>query len=194
MRGWTAVVFGLLLTGAIVLVALKGGRTAPQPAAAPIADGGAVDAAAIAELRDPVTTSDAGELDPPPPSSGVDAGGTLLLSGEVPPELPADAPKEVTFGCILVQYRGAQGALQPPGSTRSRDEALGLAKQLAGEARTDFKAAVAKGDKGSAENMGKIRRGFLEAAPEYVLFSLAKGGVSEPVDTPRGFWIVQRIE
>ena len=194
MRGWTAVVFGALMVGAVVLVALKGGRTAPQPAAPTAADAGVVDAA-VAELRDPVTTSDAGELpDPPLPSSGVDAGGTLLITGEVPPELPADAPKEVTWGCILVQYRGAQGALQPPGSTRSRDEALGLAKQLAGEARTDFKAAVAKGDKGSADNMGKIRRGFLEAAPEYVLFSLAKGAVSDPVDTPRGFWIVQRIE
>ena len=39
-----------------------------------------------------------------------------------------------------------------------------------------------------------IPRGVLESAPEYVLFSLPKGGVSEPVDTPRGYWIVQRIE
>ena len=30
-------------------------------------------------------------------------------------------------------------------------------------------------------------RGMLEPAPEYVLFSLPKDGVSEPVDTPRGF-------
>ena len=62
-------------------------------------------------------------------------------------------------------------------------------------AKTDFKAAVGKGDKpGSMDNAGRIPRGVLEAAPEYVLFSLPKGGVSEPVDTPRGYWIVQRIE
>ena len=42
--------------------------------------------------------------------------------------------------------------------------------------------------------MGKISRGFLEPAPEFVLFSLAKDGVSDPVDTPRGFWIVKRNE
>jgi len=77
---------------------------------------------------------------------------------------------------------------------RTRDEALTLAKQIAEEAKTDFKAALAKGDKGSMENAGRIQRGFLEPAPEYVLFSLPKGGVSDPVDTPRGFWIVHRIE
>jgi hypothetical protein len=27
-----------------------------------------------------------------------------------------------------------------------------------------------------------------------VLFSLATGAVSDPVETPRGFWIMQRIE
>ena len=47
------------------------------------------------------------------------------------------------------------------------------------------------GMKGTA---GRIPRGMLEPAPEYVLFSLPKDGVSEPVDTPRGFWIVHRIE
>jgi len=27
-----------------------------------------------------------------------------------------------------------------------------------------------------------------------VLFTLPKNGVSDPVDTPRGFWIARRIE
>ncbi|HVY47897.1 MAG TPA: peptidylprolyl isomerase, partial [Minicystis sp.] len=125
-----------------------------------------------------------------PLGSATDAG-TTLLTGEAPPPLPADAPKSVTFGVILVQYRGAQGA---PPNARSRDAALELAKQIAADAKQDFKAAVAKGDKGSAENMGKMTRGFLEPAPEYVLFSLKKDDVSDPVDTPRGFWIVKRIE
>jgi parvulin-like peptidyl-prolyl isomerase len=78
---------------------------------------------------------------------------------------------------------------------RSKEAALELAKQLAELGKTDFKSAVGKGDKpGSMENAGRIPRGVLEPAPEYVLFSLAKGGVSEPVDTPRGYWIVQRVE
>src|SRR5262249_12647406 len=121
--------------------------------------------------------------------------GRTLLSGEAPPGLSADAPKSVIFGVILVKYKGAQAA---PANARSREEALALAKQLAAEAKTDFKAAVAKavanGDKESMENAGRMPRGMLEPAPEYVLFSLPKDGVSDPVDTPRGFWIVKRIE
>ena len=97
----------------------------------------------------------------------------------------------MVFGVILLQYKGAQGA--PPGA-RSREAALELARQIAPDAKADFKAALAKGDKGSLENAGRMPRGMLEPAPEYVLFSLPKDGVSEPVDTPRGFWIVRRIE
>ena len=44
------------------------------------------------------------------------------------------------------------------------------------------------------ENAGRMPRGMLEPAPEFVLFSLPKDGVSDPVDTPRGYWIVRRIE
>ena len=95
------------------------------------------------------------------------------------------------FGVILVTYKGAQGA---PPNARSREAALELAKQIAVDAKQDFKAAVGKGDKGSDANMGRMPRGVLEPAPEYVLFSLPKDGVSDPVDTPRGFWIVHRIE
>lgn len=170
-------------------VLLEGGdRAAPEPAA----DAGVE--AAPAASGDPAA-SDAGEApDGEPGSAGdgpkVDAGGTLL-SGEVAPALGPDAPKTVVFGVILIQYKGAQAAAP---NTRSREDALKLAKELAAEAKTDFKAAVAKGDKGSMENAGKLARGFIEPAPEYVLFTLPKGEVSEPVDTPRGFWIVQRIE
>ncbi len=119
-----------------------------------------------------------------------DAGATLIDGAPAPP-LAADAPKSVVFGVILVQYKGAQAA---PANARSHEAALELAKQLAADAKTDFKAALAKGDKGSLENAGRMPRGMLEPAPEYVLFSLPKDGVSEPVDTPRGFWIVRRIE
>jgi hypothetical protein len=117
--------------------------------------------------------------------------GALLLDGSAPSGLTGEAPKSVVFGVILVQYKGAQMA---PGITRTREQALALAQQLAEEGKTNFKAAVAKGDPGSMENAGRMPRGMLEPAPEFVLFSLPKDGVSEPVDTPRGFWIVHRIE
>jgi hypothetical protein len=38
-------------------------------------------------------------------------------------------------------------------------------------------------------------RGVLEPGVEYVLFTLKKGEVyGEPIDTPRGYWILRRSE
>jgi hypothetical protein len=197
MHKWTAAVFAALLVGAVVLVVTSGGRREPPTKPVASKDAG-VDAAAASHPSPSGSSapSDAGAPDAdvgpevPADEPAVDAGGALL-NGEAPPPLAADAPKQVAFGVILVVYRGAQGA---PPTARTREQALELAKQIAADAKTDFKAAVAKGDKGSSDNMGHIGRGYLEPAPEFVLFSLGKGEVSEPVDTPRGFWIIRRIE
>jgi parvulin-like peptidyl-prolyl isomerase len=191
MRTWSAIVMGILLAGAIALVVWKGGPPKPPPAAMTDAgadgDAGATDAEEPSDGGAPVA-EDGGE-----PTTGRSDAGNTLLDGEAPPQLAAEAPKQVTFGVIVVAYRGAQAT--PPTITRTREEALVLAKQLAEEAKADFKAALAKGDKGaSMENAGRMPRGMLEPAPEFVLFSLPKGGVSDPVETPRGFWIMQRIE
>lgn len=193
MQRWTALLYALLLAGAVALVVTQGGRGRGGPA--PAADAGA-DAAASADGGAPEdggagggpeqASTGTGNPDMPP----VDAGGTLITGAPAPP-LPAEAPKRVRFGVILVQYRGAQGAAP---ATRPREAALTLAQQLAEEAKQDFKAALAKGDKGSTEDLGYIPRGVLEPAPEFELFSLPKGGVGGPVDTPRGYWIVRRIE
>jgi parvulin-like peptidyl-prolyl isomerase len=90
-----------------------------------------------------------------------------------------------------VQYRGAEVATP---ATRSRQEALVLARSIAQAAKTDFKSEVEKGDPGSMNDAGSIPRGVLEAPVEYALFTLKPGEVSDPIDTPRGFWIVRRIE
>ena len=120
------------------------------------------------------------------PSEGFD---TLPDGRKVPP-LPASAPKRVGFGVVVVAYQGAQGA---PTEARSRDEAKRRAESLLADAKQDFKAAVAKGDRGSTSDAGHVPRDVLEPAVEYLLFTLPKGEVcAEPVDTPRGFWIVRR--
>jgi hypothetical protein len=194
LQRWTAVLFAVLMAGALGFVVLQVGRQSPAAGAdagadAPVAPVTAtLDGGAEPELED----GGAGGGEPLGAQIGarLDAGLTLL-SGETAPALGTEAPKSVVFGVVLVQYKGAQGA---PATSRSRDAALELAKTLAEEAKTDFKAAVAKGDKGSMENAGRLPRGVLEPAPEFILFSLPKGGTSEPVDTPRGFWIAHRIE
>jgi hypothetical protein len=200
MQRWTALVFVALVAAFVVAVVL--GRTTSKGSAVVVLDAGidaAADAAPAAPSRpglDAGEVADAGDaVDEPlavdPQLTGGSDAGTRLLTGEPAPALEAAGPKSIVFGVILVTYKGAQGA---PPSARSHDAALELAKQLAEEAKQDFKAAVAKGDKGSMENAGRMPRGMLEPAPEFVLFSLAKDGVSDPVDTPRGFWIVRRIE
>jgi hypothetical protein len=201
MQKWTALLFAALVLGTIGVIVYPAVRGASSPPAAPT-DAGAPppsDASPTAAATDAGTAEPTDAEAPAEPAIGEgdttatapDAGGTLLPNGEPPPAIAAEAPKSVVFGVILVQYKGAQGA---PTNARTREEALGLAKGLAEEAKADFKAAVAKGDKGSMENAGRLPRGMLEPAPEYVLFNLPKGGVSDPVDTPRGYWIIQRIE
>lgn len=133
---------------------------------------------------------------PPAPAPVVAHGFDRLPDGQPVPALPKTAPNSVKFGVVLFEYEGAQGAPgQSAPKTRGKAAALDLAKKTLELARTDFAAAVAKGDRGSVANAGKIARGILEPSVEYQLFTLDKGQVAaEPIDTPRGFWVVRRVE
>jgi hypothetical protein len=117
--------------------------------------------------------------------------GFVMPDGTPVPPLQPGTPKAVRFGVVLVAYAGAEDA---PRSARTKHDALDLAQKLAAQAKTDFHAAVRRGDEGSSDDVGSMRRGVLEPAPEYVLFSLPQGGVSDPIDTPRGYWIIKRNE
>ncbi len=123
------------------------------------------------------------------PAENASAGATLADGAPVP-ALPADAPKQVSFGVILVSYRGAQGAAA---NARSRDDALALAKSIAEEAKKSFAQAALRGDVGQ-ESAGTLPRGVLEPGPEYVLFGLPVGGVGGPVDSPKGFYVFKRTD
>jgi hypothetical protein len=192
MPKWLAFLFAAVaLTALGVIIGQRPEKGGPAPSVV-VQDAGVNDASARADGGDAGEQAAPTSGDDPAadPALGSDAGATLL-NGAAPPALAGDAPKSVVFGVILVAYKGAQGA---PPNARSREAALDLAKQIAADAKTDFKAALAKGDKGSLDNAGRMPRGMLEPAPEYVLFTLPKDGVSDPVDTPRGYWIVHRIE
>jgi PPIC-type PPIASE domain len=117
--------------------------------------------------------------------------GSRMADGTLVPPLPEKAPRTVHFGVVLVSYSGAQGA---PATARGKEAAIELVQKLAAEAKTDFHLAVSHGDAGSSDDVGRVPRGVLELAPEYALFTLPAGGVSDPVETPRGFWIVKRLD
>jgi hypothetical protein len=116
----------------------------------------------------------------------------VLFDGRKAPPVPASAPQQVTFGVVVFAYQGAQFA---SAGSRTKEQAKQKALAAIEEAKRDFHAAVTRGDQGSTANAGRMPRGMLEPAAEFTLFSLGKGEVSSaPVDTPRGFWILRRID
>jgi hypothetical protein len=192
MNRWAAVVVGAVLVALIGALVWKSGGGASKPTDAAVAsnerDGGRPPAGDGGAMLEPLLVL---KFDADGGLAGRAEGAEAKLDDELGLGLPTGSPKTVRFGVILVQYRGAE--LAPP-HARPKPEAQVLARTLAEAANTDFKAQVHRGDPGSMEDAGRIPRGVLEPSVEYALFMLPRGGVSEPIDTPRGFWIVRRIE
>jgi hypothetical protein len=210
MQRWVTTLVGLaVVVLAVWLVARDfkpprpiGHDPNPRPASSELADGGPTlfalgDAGAgLAALTIP---DDGGplSLEDMMTAPRLDGGtGATMLDGSPVPPLPPTVPRQVKFGVVLVSYLGAQpsagGGSRP--STRSKADARALADRLAVTASTDFHAAVQQGDGGSSDDIGRVKLGVLEPAPEYVLFTLGPETVGGPVDTPRGYWIVKRLE
>jgi hypothetical protein len=203
MQRWLTTLVGLVV---VVLVMLLVARNFHSPA--PVGrdpnraglrgndDGGGLmfaygDGAAFADDGGPLLLADLIAMEP---SLDAGVGGTMPDGTPVPP-LPMSVPRQVRFGVVLVSYAAAQpsaGSGHP--STRSKSDARTLAARLLATARQDFHAGVQQGDPGSSDDVGRVKLGILEPAPEYVLFTLAVDGVAGPVDTPRGYWIVKRLE
>jgi len=166
--------------------------TSPAPVTTSVASAAPSATVAAAPTPSPsaIATLEAaveGALTPEVPST---EGFDVLADGRRAPPVPESAPQQVTFGVVVFAYQGAQFA--PPGA-RSKEQAKQKALAAIAEAKHDFAAAVAHGDHGSTGNAGRMPRGMLEAAAEYTLFTLAKGEVAnEPVDTPRGYWVLRR--
>jgi PPIC-type PPIASE domain len=188
---WLTRVLALAVIGLVATVAMKS-----LPARPPVVVVEAEDAGADARASgsDQPAAVDAGGAGAASPEGG------LLLSdlkeldepGDAGPStLPANAPRHVHLGVVLIGYAGAQGAAA---SARSKTEARDLAARLAADAKTDFHGAVQRGDSGSSDDIGRVPRGVLEAPVELSVFTLSPGAVSDVIETPRGFWIVKRID
>lgn len=178
MQRSSTVAIGVLLIAVVVLLVWRTG-SGSKPPAAPVA---------VPSLAPPVASF------APPALSFALPDASSLADPQLAPltkPLPGNAPKSVRLGVLLFQYRGAQFA---PASARSKQEALDAAKAAVEPARKSFKAAVKAADPGSVEDAGKFARGVLEPSVEYEVFLLPPGSVSEPIETPRGYWIVKRIE
>jgi PPIC-type PPIASE domain len=197
MQRTTSVTVGLLAVAALaaaLVLGLRPKRT-PEPAPAPKQSAAAAASPSVSASPLPSASAPAKSDDDAAGANGepgvADGFETFPDGGKVP-ELPASAPARVGFGAVVFTYRGAQGA---PADARSKEEAKKRATESLELASKDFAAAVAKGDRGSTTDAGRLPRGVIEPPIEYVLFTLEKGKVHpEPVDTPKGYWVVRRNE
>ena len=185
MQKWKSVIFLTFLVLLGLIVGLS--RLAKTQRTTQIGVGSAALTAPPPKTSDsaPVAPHEAATAETAATPSGVDSHGSALA-------LPANAPNDVVFGAILVTFEGAQGA---PIKARTKAAALQTAQRIAVTAQTSFEEAVRMGDPGSMANAGSMRRGILEPNVEYALFTLGKGALyPEPIETPRGYWIMRRIK
>ncbi len=189
---WATILVGAAVIGLVGWITLEQAERLPTPRRA--SDAGSPSTAPDASTSLASTSLASSTVDAGPPSSvdDLDAGlSSLSLSLGDAGALPSGAPRAVKVGVVLVQWQGAEGAST---STRPKAEALARANDLAQQAKSDFRRAVTQGDPGSAEDIGRIPRGTLDPRTEMVLFSMSAGDVSDVIETPRGYWIVRRIE
>jgi len=185
MQKWKSVVFLTFLALAGLVVGI--GRVAKNQKASGIAAPSTTASASAPKSAEPAPVA---ELDLPlgEASAAPSAAASEPQSGNA---LPANAPNDVVFGAILVTFEGAQGASS---KARPKQAALELAQRILATAQSSFEDAVKMGDPGSMANAGSMRRGILEPNVERALFTLEKGAVfSEPIETPRGYWVMRRI-
>lgn len=181
--------FGLLFVAALAGILLASRQPVAEPAVASASASASVAPPAASE--NPVAL-DAGTDDEDTPKSADSSEYDKLPDGGTLPPLADSAPKRVQLGVVLFQYQGAQGAAA---SARSKEAALAKAQQALLVAQKDFDEAVKLGDPGSQANAGGIPRGVLEPLIEYRVFGLEPSTLyPEPLDTPRGYWIVRRIK
>lgn len=176
VQRWASILVGAAAVGVVVLLMVQAKRPKTDKDK---------DASTTTEVLD-ATVADASL------SAAVDTfDGSLALPVPTMTALPSGAPRTVKLGVVLVQFEGAEGASS---SARAKKDALVVATKLAADAKTDFKRAVAAGDSGSSEDIGRVPRGILDPPTEIAVFSLGVGDISEVLETPRGYWIVKRVE
>jgi parvulin-like peptidyl-prolyl isomerase len=129
----------------------------------------------------------------------------LLLAGcrradDGRPAAAAPAVEEAAASHILVAWAGCRDC--PPAVTRTREEALARARQIAVLLRTgrgEFGELARKysDDVTVSRNegyLGAFRRGDMDPLFEVTVFNLTPGSVSEPIETDYGWHIVRREE
>jgi parvulin-like peptidyl-prolyl isomerase len=111
----------------------------------------------------------------------------------------AGQPNEIAARHLLVSYQGALRA--SPSVTRSKAEAQTRATEALTRAKAgeDFEVLVKEfsDEPGAAErggSLGRFGRGMMVPAFEKAAFKLAPNEISDLIETPFGFHVIQRTE
>ena len=110
-----------------------------------------------------------------------------------------EAPKKIGARHVLIQWMGSERA--PASVVRSREQAYAVAQEVLRRARNkeDFaRLAIEFSDEpgagGRGGSLGRFGRGQMVPAFEAAAFKLEVGEISDIVETPFGFHIIQRTE
>lgn len=119
-------------------------------------------------------------------------------SAEQKPTQPVapPAPQELSGAHILVQYQGSQRA--PETVTRTKEEALALAKEIAQKAKDgqDFAELAKEYSEGPSGPRGGDLGVWVQGrmVPEFdeAILGMEIGGISDPVETAFGYHVIMR--
>jgi parvulin-like peptidyl-prolyl isomerase len=149
-------------------------------------------AAAPADTPPPAAASSAPSSEPAPPGAS-----SAAASGSDPAK-----PTKIAARHILIQFMGCQSAA--PSVVRTRDQAHAVAVEVlrrlkAGDPNKDFARLVIDfsdepnaGARGGS--LGRFGRGAMVHEFEEAAFALKPGEISDIVESPFGFHIIQRTE
>lgn len=136
-------------------------------------------------------------------SAVVGCGQDTPATTESEPTTPAKpkpaAPSKLNAAHILIQHKGSERASE--GVTRSKEEALTLATEIAALAKAegaDFEALAKEHSDGPSGpdggNLGNFAPGQMVPAFSAATMKLPVGGVSDPVESAFGYHIILRKE
>jgi len=205
---FTLRVLALVLAGAAALAALpacsaaRGGeraQIAKQAAEPRTGDPTAAAPASPIPTSTPMLT--AGSKTAPPAPSPTPSETSTGTPAPPPPRAPAseEDPKRIGARHVLIQWMGSDRAGKSV--LRTKEQALVLAQEVLKRARAGEdlgRLAVEYSDEPNAGarggSLGRFTKGQMVGAFEAVAFKLRVGEISDIVETPFGYHIIQRTE
>lgn len=143
-----------------------------------------------------------GKSSAPTPAPEASEGKTAKLTSEAAaptPKRDTAPPKTIGARHVLIQWMGAERA--PASVVRSREQAYAVAQQVLKRAKAgeDFaRLAIEFSDEPGAGprggSLGRFGRGQMVLAFEEAAFRLEVGQISDIVESPFGYHIIQRTE